>query len=122
MWTREPVLSDSPVAFARIYRVLPLLEGVTAPVEEPKQEQVPAVASETEEPWRVILFNDAVHSFEEVISQVMKATGCGSTDAEQIAWTAHTNGKALAFLGGFEDCFRVQRVLREIELVTEIEG
>ena len=73
-------------------------------------------------PWRVILFNDAVHTFDEVISQLIKATGCSSGKAEQIAWTVHTRGKAVAYEGDFEDCFRVQAVLREIQLVTEIEG
>ena len=73
-------------------------------------------------PWKVILFNDEIHSFEEVILQLVKATGCTTADAERIAWTAHVEGKAVAYEGAFEDCFRVQGVLREIQLVTEIEG
>ena len=73
-------------------------------------------------PWRVILYNDEIHSFEEVILQLMKATGCPVEQAERIAWQAHAQGKALAFEGSFEECFRVQGVLREIQLVTEIEG
>lgn len=73
-------------------------------------------------PWRVILFNDAIHTFDEVIVQLIKATGCTTAKAEKIAWTVHTEGKATAYEGSFEDCFRVQGVLREIQLVTEIEG
>lgn len=73
-------------------------------------------------PWRVILFNDAIHTFDEVIRQLIKATGCSTDDAEKIAWTVHTRGKAMAFEGSFPDCFRVQGVLREIQLVTEIQG
>lgn len=73
-------------------------------------------------PWRVILFNDEIHTFDEVIMQLIKATGCTTSKAEKIAWTVHTEGKATAYEGGFEDCFRVQGVLREIQLVTEIEG
>ncbi len=73
-------------------------------------------------PWRVILFNDEIHTFDEVIAQLIKATGCSSGEAEKIAWTVHTEGKARAYEGSFEDCFRVQGVLREIQLVTEIEG
>ncbi|PSQ69055.1 MAG: hypothetical protein BRD31_06465 [Bacteroidetes bacterium QH_2_64_26] len=30
----------------------------------------------TDDPWFVILFNDEVHTFEEVIEQLVKATGC----------------------------------------------
>lgn len=84
------------------------------------------VEEETEErldtPWRVILYNDEIHSFDEVILQLIKATGCAVEQAERIAWQAHAQGKATAFEGSFEECFRVQGVLREIQLVTEIEG
>lgn len=73
-------------------------------------------------PWRVILFNDHIHSFDEVILQLMKATRCTVEEAERYAWEAHRKGKAAVYEGSFEDCFRVQGVLREIQLVTEIEG
>ncbi len=73
-------------------------------------------------PWRVILFNDDIHSFDEVILQLMKATRCSSSEAETIAWRAHMEGKARAYEGTFEECFRVNGILREIQLVTEIEG
>jgi ATP-dependent Clp protease adapter protein ClpS len=85
-----------------------------------------AVEEETEErldsPWRVILYNDEIHTFDEVIVQLIKATGCTTSRAEELAWQVHTNGKAAVFEGTFEECFRVQAVLREIQLVTEIEG
>lgn len=75
-----------------------------------------------DDPWKVILYNDDIHSFEEVILQLIKATGCSADDAVRIAWQAHLNGKALAFTGPFDECFRVNGVLREIQLVTEIKG
>ena len=85
-----------------------------------------AVEEETEErldsPWKVILYNDEIHTFDEVIIQLIKATGCTAARAEELAWQVHTNGKACVFEGSFEECFRVQGVLREIQLVTEIEG
>src|SRR5690606_38535081 len=84
------------------------------------------VEEETEErldtPWRVILYNDDIHTFDEVIHQIIKATGCSTEQAEAHAWTVHTEGKDCVFEGTFEECFRVQGVLREIQLVTEIEG
>ncbi len=84
------------------------------------------VTEETEErldePWRVILYNDEIHTFEEVIFQVIKATGCTVAEAEARVWQAHVEGKAPVFEGTFEDCFRVQGVLNEIGLVTELEG
>ncbi|QXD17280.1 ATP-dependent Clp protease adaptor ClpS [Rhodocaloribacter litoris] len=85
-----------------------------------------AEEEETEEhldtPWRVILYNDDVHTFEEVILQLVKATGYSMARAEELVWKVHTEGKAAVFEGSFEECFRVQAVLNEIALVTELEG
>ncbi len=80
------------------------------------------VEERLDEPWRVILYNDEIHSFEEVILQLIKALGCPVERAEHLALQAHFNGKTAVFEGSFEECFRVQGVLREIQLVTEIEG
>ena len=93
-------------------------------------EETPDVAEVVEEdveehldlPWRVILFNDDIHTFDEVIMQLIKATGCTMSQAKAYAIEAHTRGKTRVFEGTFEECFRVQGVLREIQLVTEIEG
>ena len=85
------------------------------------QEEV-AVEERIDTPWRVIVYNDEIHTFEEVILQVVKATGCTTQQAERHAWTIHTEGKDCVFQGEFFECFRVQGVLREIQLVTEIEG
>jgi len=80
------------------------------------------VREEIARPWQVILYNDDIHTFEEVIHQLIKATGCTAEHAESVAWTVHTKGKALAFEGEFTDCFRVNLILREIQLITEIVG
>ncbi len=73
-------------------------------------------------PWKLILYNDEVHTFEEVINQLIKALGCGRSKAEKIARKAHSNGKALVFEGTFEECFEINTILQEIQLVTEIKG
>lgn len=79
-------------------------------------------ATQVDTPWRVILFDDDIHTFDEVIVQLMKATGCSAEQAERHAWTVHTQGKDCVYQGSFDECFRVQGVLREIQLVTQIEG
>jgi len=76
----------------------------------------------TDHPWRVILFNDDVHTFDEVIHQLVKAIGCSVAKAEAHAWTVHTMGKDTVFEDELESCLRVQSVLREIELITELRG
>jgi len=80
------------------------------------------VEERTAQPWRVVLYNDETHSFEEVIFQVIKATGCTMAQAEAVVWKVHMEGKAAVFEGTFEDCFRVQAILGEIGLVTDLEG
>lgn len=73
-------------------------------------------------PWRLILYDDDIHTFEEVISQLMKATGCSLAEAEEKTWKVHNEGKALVHEGEFEECLRIDGVLKEIQLVTEIKG
>ncbi|CAN5475019.1 hypothetical protein BH23BAC4_BH23BAC4_02560 [soil metagenome] len=92
------------------------------PTPDTDVEQEVAVEEAVHSPWSVTLFNDEIHTFDEVILQIVKATGCPESEAEEHAWTVHTKGKATVFEGEFEECFRVQGVLREIQLVTEITG
>lgn len=73
-------------------------------------------------PWRVILYDDDVHTFKEVIEQLIKALGCSQTHAEELTYKVHNEGKAKVFEGSFEDCFEVNGVLKEIQLITEIKG
>ena len=70
---------------------------------------------------RVILFNDEIHSFEEVINQIIKATGCDLGKATQLTNEVHSNGKAAVYEGELDECLRVSSVLEEIGLLTQIE-
>lgn len=80
------------------------------------------VDTKTDQPWRLILYNDEVHSFDEVINQLMKALKCEQEKAENLAIMAHNKGKAVVFKGTFEECFEKNTILKEIELITEIKG
>jgi len=73
-------------------------------------------------PWRVILYDDDIHTFDEVINQIIKATGCSLAKAEELTWKVHNEGKAIVFEGEFEECLAVDSVLKEIQLVSEIKG
>ncbi len=70
---------------------------------------------------RVILFNDDVHTFDEVINQLRKATGCSMDDAEAMTIEVHTRGKATVYEGEMPACLRVTGVLEEIALHAVIE-
>lgn len=86
-----------------------------------------AMQTETDErvqlqrPWNVLLFNDEVHGFDEVVLQVQKATGCNEQQAYQITLAAHLTGQAVAFTGPFERCEIVAAKLQEIRLNVSIE-
>jgi len=73
------------------------------------------------QPWVVILFNDDYHTFDDVIAQVQKATGCSPAEAFHITYAAHTNGQAVAYVGERLACEQVARILREIDLRAEVE-
>jgi ATP-dependent Clp protease adapter protein ClpS len=74
-----------------------------------------------DQPWMVILFNDDHHTFDEVVAQVQKATGCSPGEAFQITYVAHTNGQAVAYVGDRPQCEQVAMVLQEIDLHVELE-
>ena len=69
---------------------------------------------------RVILFNDNWHSFEEVIGQIIKATGCTFEEARDHTFEVHVKGKSIVFNGSMPKCLRVSAVLEEIALLTQI--
>lgn len=73
------------------------------------------------EPVRAILFNDEVHTFEEVIDQLIKALKCDRTKAEALTWEVHNTGKSCVYTGELTRCLEITRVLEEIELMTQIE-
>ncbi len=91
--------------------------GVDVDVLEKEQED-----EEENTPWRVILYDDDIHTFDEVIEQLIKALKCDQSHAENLTYKVHNEGKAEVFEGPFEDCFEVNGVLKEIQLITEIKG
>jgi ATP-dependent Clp protease adapter protein ClpS len=70
---------------------------------------------------RVILFNDEIHTFDEVANQIVKAIGCDFDKAMQLTNEVHNNGKTSVYEGELTECLRVSEVLEEIALLTQIE-
>ena len=87
------------------------------PLEQIDQDQDVAI----QEPAKVILFNDDIHTFDEVIAQLIKAIRCTQTRAEGLAWEVHTTGRAMVYAGDLPRCVEVSSVLEEIQLMTQIE-
>jgi ATP-dependent Clp protease adaptor protein ClpS len=72
-------------------------------------------------PWQVVLFNDEVHSFDEVIYQIQKATGYSLERATDLTLRVHQNGKAVIAIGPKVDCEKVAGVLSQIRLLVQVE-
>ncbi len=88
------------------------IEGIAKPVEETK--------TSVGLPFKVILFNDEIHTFDEVIVQLIKAVGCSFKEARSFAFEVHVKGKALVFTGDMPTCLKVTSILEEIALNTQI--
>lgn len=84
--------------------------------------ELPDSDEELATPWNLILYDDDVHTFDEVIHQLIKALGCSVAKAEKLTWKVHSEGKAVVYEGPFEECLKRNSVLQEIELITEIKG
>lgn len=107
--------------FAGNYDDLRLISSEIAPSREKESDVQQDVETEQELPARVILFNDEVHTFDEVIGQIIKATGCDLNRAEELTWEVHNTGRAVVYEGLLSKCMQVSAVLEEIELMTQIE-
>ena len=92
-----------------------------APTQNPTLQEEKDTDILIEQPAKVILFNDEIHSFDEVIGQIIKATGCDTAKAEALTWEVHNSGKAMVFEGQMDNCLKVSHILEEIALNTQIE-
>lgn len=70
--------------------------------------------------FKVILYNDDWHTFDEVINQIIKATNYSFEKARDLTFEVHVKGKAIVFYGPLPECLKVSSVLEEIELHTQI--
>jgi ATP-dependent Clp protease adapter protein ClpS len=89
--------------------------------DKPIEETIIEDSTGTTDAAKVILYNDEVHTFDEVIIQLIKAIACSPEEAESIAWEVHSKGKAMVYEGEMPDCLRVSGILEEIALHTQIE-
>lgn len=72
--------------------------------------------------YRVFLFNDDHHTFDEVINQLIKAINCSFNQARTFAFEVHVKGKSMVFSGTMLECLKVSSILEEIALHTQIVG
>ena len=71
-------------------------------------------------PWMTILHNCDCHTFEQVVTQLQKATGCSEAEGWEIAWQVHNTGKAVVKIGPEAECVRVGNILAAIGLIVTV--
>ena len=96
-------------------------QTIEAPQEELSAIEETANPTETGEDYRVILYNDDYHDMDEVVLQLIKATGYQIEQCLQITLEVDHKGRAICYRGARDDCHRVTRVLREIRLQCEVD-
>ena len=76
------------------------------------------------QPHKVLLFNDSVHSMDEVSVQIIKAINCTPERAVAIMYEAHSKGTTIVFTGSKERCEHVESILAgpPTRLITSIES
>ena len=89
-------------------------EGIIEPLQE--------VDKDVNTSYKVILYNDDHHTFDEVIVQLIKAINCSFEKARAYAFEVHVKGKALVHSGSMQSCLKVSSILEEIALHTQIIG
>lgn len=70
---------------------------------------------------KAILFNDDVHTFDEVACQLMRAVRCSYERGMALANLVHNTGSAVVYSGHIERCEAVVMVLEEIRLRAVVE-
>jgi ATP-dependent Clp protease adaptor protein ClpS len=91
------------------------------PLEQVTPEEVEDLGTGHGEGSKVFLFNCECHSFEEVITQLLKAVpGMTRPLAEELAWRVHTQGLAEVYRGNPSECDRVAKVLGETGLIVQV--
>jgi ATP-dependent Clp protease adapter protein ClpS len=90
-------------------------------VDVPIRREEPTSVGTSGSAYHVILYNDDIHAFDDVVRQVQKATGISTENAVAITLQAHETGRAMCYAGPHDACAKVADILREIGLHVEID-
>jgi len=72
-----------------------------------------------QEEWTVIVYNNDVNTYEEVMTVLMLATGCDAEEAYIETWEVDHYGQASVHRAPEEECNRVADVIRAIGITVE---
>jgi ATP-dependent Clp protease adaptor protein ClpS len=86
----------------------------------PRPERAEEVGN-TESGWIVIVYDNPVNTFEQVIGILQKATGCSLEEAEMETWEVHHVGRSVVHHGDQAECERAASVIATIGIQVKVE-
>jgi ATP-dependent Clp protease adapter protein ClpS len=78
-------------------------------------------ATEQERDYIVIVFDNPVNTWEQVIQILQEATGCSFQEAYNETWEVHHQGRSVVHHGGLEECNRAAAIIRTIGIEVTVE-
>ena len=64
--------------------------------------------------WVVTVFDNDYNTWDEVVSILMRATGCGLEEAHMETWEVHHLGKSVVHHGAQDECKRAAAIITTI--------
>ena len=74
------------------------------------------------ERWRVILYSDSRHEFDDVVFWLESMTNCDTDFAYQICHVCEDQGRAVCYQGSKSSCHEVAAAMRSKGLQVEVDG
>lgn len=71
--------------------------------------------------WLVIVFDNDVNTFDEVITILQTATGCSLQEAELETWEVHHLGRSIVHHGEQDECRRAAGIIRTIGIRVAVD-
>jgi len=70
--------------------------------------------------WMVVLYNNDVTAFEDVVAILMRSTGCSANEAYIETWEAHHYGKAPCHFSDKTECEVIASMISSIGVKTQV--
>jgi ATP-dependent Clp protease adapter protein ClpS len=72
------------------------------------------------ERWLVIVYNNEINTWDEVVFILMLATKCTEEEADIETWEIDNLGKSVVHCGGNDECEAIAVVIRQIGIEVEV--
>ncbi|XP_068089086.1 E3 ubiquitin-protein ligase UBR2 isoform X1 [Hyperolius riggenbachi] len=112
--TEDPLIQLSEDMVARAYNIFAILFQFTVDILtwEKENELPPGLeCAEKEDTYYCMLFNDEVHTYEQVIYTLQKAVNCSQKEAISFATTVDRDGRRSVLYGNFQNCDQAKSVI-----------